>query len=182
MTRTQYFVAASADGFIADSEERLDWLTSFDGAEGIAAHYESFLAGVGALAMGAATYEWLVAHAPGGAWPYAGRPTWVFTHRALPQIAGADVRFTQADVASVHAEMVRAAAGRNVWLVGGGELAAQLAARGLVDEILLTVIPVVLGRGTPLLPVATRLDLELEELTRFGRGAVELRYRVRRAA
>ena len=81
MTKTIYFVAASVDGFIADAEGKLDWLTRFEGGEGMREHYESFLAGVGALAMGADTYLFLLSH--GGPWPYPDRPTFVFTRRQL---------------------------------------------------------------------------------------------------
>lgn len=92
-----------------------------------------------------------------------GDSAWVFTHRELPGVPGADVRFVQGDVAPEHAEMVREADGRNVWLVGGGELVGAFADRGLLDEILLGVQPVLLGAGAPLLPrrlTSKRLRLE----------------------
>lgn len=180
MTRTQYFVAASLDGYIADADGRLDWLFQFNDVEGVSPHYEAFLAEVGALAMGASTYAFLLDQRL-EAWPYPGRPTWVFTHRELPGFAGADVRFTSGDVAPVHDEMIRAAAGRNLWLVGGGDLVAQFAERGLVDELWLTVVPVVLGGGAPLLPTSLRAPFDLVEVTRFGRGMIELRYELPRA-
>jgi len=178
MTRTQYYVAASLDGYIADRDGKLDWLFAFNDAEGVAEAYQRFIADVGALAMGAATYEFV--RAMGEAWPYAA-PTWVFTHRKLPGIDGADIRFTAADVGEVHREMVAAANGRNVWLVGGGNLVAQFVRRGLLDEILLSLAPVVLGGGTPLLPEAIAGRLELHGVERLGMGLVELRYDVPRA-
>src|SRR5687768_15258137 len=116
MTRTQYFVAASLDGYIADAQGRLDWLFPFDSAEGVAEHYKAFISGVGALAMGAATYEFVLAHSR-ESWPDVGLPTWVFTHRGLPGFPGADIRFTTEDVGAVHAQMVRAAGEKNIWLV-----------------------------------------------------------------
>jgi len=177
MTRTQYYVAASIDGFIADAEGRLEWLFQFNDVDGIDAHYKNFLADVGALAMGAATYEFLLGEGL-EAWPYLGRPTWVFTHRSLPTFKDADIRFTTADVGVVHEEMVRAAGDKHIWLVGGGNVVAQFARRGLLDEIWLAVIPVVLGAGAPLLPAAVPGPLELTEVTRFPRGVIELRYAV----
>lgn len=177
MTRTQYYVAASIDGYIADAQGRLDWLFQFDKVEGVAEHYQAFISGVGALAMGAATYEFILAHSR-EAWPYAGLPTWIFTHRELPTFPGADIRFTAADVGAVHEQMVKAAGGKNIWLVGGGNLVAQFAQRGLLDELLLSVIPVVLGGGTPLLPTSIAGLLELKGLTRFDRGMLELRYEI----
>lgn len=179
MARTQYFVAASIDGYIADAHGRLDWLFPFDSAEGVAEHYKAFLAGVGALAMGAATYEFLLARSR-EAWPYTDHPTWVFTHRELPTFPGADIRFTAEDVGVVHERMVRAAGEKNLWLVGGGDLVAQFARRGLLDELLLCVVPVVLGGGTPVLPASLPGPLELKGLTRLGRGMLELHYELGR--
>lgn len=176
MTITRYFVAQSIDGYIADARGELDWLMQFDHAD-VHESIERFMAGIGALAMGAATYEWMLAH---GAepWPYAGKPTWVFTHRELPRVPGADLRFTAADLAEVHAEMVRAAGEKDVWIVGGGNLAAQFARRGLIDEIQIGIAPVVLGGGAPLLPIELTRPLELIGVERFGGGFLELRYRL----
>ncbi|WP_446513502.1 dihydrofolate reductase family protein, partial [Photobacterium sp. DNB22_13_2] len=86
-------------------------------------------------------------------WPYA-QPAWVFTSRKLPVVEGADVRFVQGDVALVHQQMRAAANGKNVWIVGGGELAGQFLDRGLLDELIVQIVPVVLGSGLPLLPRA----------------------------
>ena len=107
MTRTIYFVAASVDGFIADADGKLEWLTRFDGDPEIRAHYESFLSGIGALAMGAETYLFLLSH--GGPWPYPDRPTFVFTRRQLQIPAGADVRLVNGKVATARNAMLRAA-------------------------------------------------------------------------
>lgn len=176
MSQTQYFVAQSLDGYIADRDNEIGWLTAFDGTPGLAEHYEAFIANVGALAMGARTYEFLLQY--GGPWLYGARPTWVFTHRQLPAIAGADIRFSSNDAAAEHPHMLAAAGGKNLWLVGGGALAAQLVRPGLVDELWLSVMPVVLGGGGPLFGDASVPELTLSEITRFDRGVVELRYRL----
>ena len=76
----------------------------------------------------------------------------------------ARIEFTAADVATVHDQMVRAAGERNVWIVGGGDLAGQFADAGLLDEVLVSITPVTLGAGAPLLP--RRLELRLDELGR----------------
>jgi dihydrofolate reductase len=170
MTKTQYFTATSVDGYIADADNSLDWLFEVprnggSGAEG----FGPFFAGVGAMAMGATTSEWVFAHERLDEQPekwrewYGATPTWVFTHRRLPTIPDADIRFVEGDVGPVHDEMVAAANGRNVWLVGGGELVGAFADRGLLDEILLGVQPVFLGSGAPLLPrrlTSKRIRLE----------------------
>lgn len=152
---TTYLTATTLDGFIATEDNSLEWLFQLEGSDlGDGAEdgnpYHEFIGGVGALAMGATTYEWLLEHAP-GEWGYE-VPAWVFTHRSLPRIEGADIRFTADDVAAVHAGMVEAAAGKDIWLVGGGDLVGQFADHDLLDEIWVSIAPLVLGRGAPLLP------------------------------
>ena len=182
--KTQYYTASSLDGFIATPDHSLDWLLQFGTDAG--GSYEEFIAQVGAIAMGAHTYEWLLRHhvqpqdGPPRPWMYA-QPAWVFTHRKLPGIEGADIRFVSGDVAPVHAAMARAAAGKNLWIVGGGELAARFHDHGLLDEIIVTVASVTLGAGMPLFPRAlTAPPLRLESVRAYGEDFAELRYGVRR--
>jgi dihydrofolate reductase len=169
--KTQYFTATSIDGFIADEHNSLDWL--FAAAAGDAEHADSnpfpaFFAEVGAFAMGATTYEWMHAHERLAEQPqnwtesYGSTPAWVFTHRELPQVPGVPLTFVQGDVRPVHEAMLAAAGDRNIWVVGGGELAGAFADAGLLDELILGVTPVTLGAGAPLLPrrlESTRLRL-----------------------
>ena len=163
MTRTVYYTATSLDGFIATAEHSLDWLLSRAVDPAGPMGYDGFIAGVGAIAMGATTYRWVREHDPG--W-MPERPAWVFTHRDLEPLAGADLRFTADDPAEVHAAMVAAAGDRDVWIVGGGDLAGQFADRGLLDEVVVSLAPVTLGSGAPLLP--RRLELAVEEVARNG--------------
>jgi dihydrofolate reductase len=168
---TQYYTATTLDGFIADPDNSLDWLFTRERDEEGVLNYGEFIAGVGALAMGSTTYEWILDHefadkAPEEwKWPYD-VPCWVFTHRQLPVVPGARIVFTSADVAAVHEEMVDAAAERNVWIVGGGDLVGQFADASLLDEVIVSIAPVTLGGGAPLLP--RRIELRLDELGRNG--------------
>jgi dihydrofolate reductase len=160
MPKTQYFTATSLDGFIADANNSLDWLFAAEaGANAVSASgdlYHEFYAEVGALAMGATSYEWILGHEKlldkPQSWPYKGRRCWVFSHRQLPAVPGADITFASGDVRAVHEEMSAAAGGRNIWLVGGGDLVGQFADHGLLDEMIISVAPATLGSGAPLLP------------------------------
>jgi dihydrofolate reductase len=166
---TQYYTATSIDGFIADRGNSLDWLFQVgSGGDAGNVRFGPFMAGVGAMAMGATTYEWVLNHErlleDPSSWPkyYGAVPCWVFTHRDLPAVPGATLMFTQGSVRDAHQQMTEAAGGRNIWLVGGGDLAGQFADEGLLDEILLSVAPVTLGAGAPLLPrrlLSSRLTL-----------------------
>ena len=140
MSLTQYYTATTLDGFIADPNDSLDWLFTRDREEGGSWDYGVFIAEVGALAMGSTTYEWILDHEFKGKdpsewkWPYD-IPCWVFTHRQLPVVPDAKIEFTSGDVAPVHEQMVEAAGERNIWIVGGGDLAGQFADAGLLDEV-----------------------------------------------
>lgn len=134
--------------------------------------------------MGSTTYEWMLRHLVGPEadhpqpWPYQ-QPTWVFTTRKLATVPGAEIRFARGDVRPVHPAMVEAAGGRNVWIVGGGDLAGQFYDQGLLDEIHVQVGSVTLGGGKPLLPrTITAPPLRLVSVRAVGTGFAELRYEV----
>jgi dihydrofolate reductase len=166
MPKTTYFTAMSVDGNIADDAGSLDWLFAAEDGDD---QFAPFFATVGAFAIGAITYEWMLAHEGMREHPekwrgwYGDRPCWVFSHRELPAVPGIDLTFVRGDVRPVHEAMARAAGDRTIWLVGGGELAGQFADAGLLDELVLGVAPVVLNGGTPLLP--RRLESDRLTLT-----------------
>jgi dihydrofolate reductase len=176
MSRIQYFVAASIDGFIATTKDDLAWLLAFDGFEGGKESYETFMAGVGCIVMGGETFSWLMEHEPGN-WPYASTPCYVFTRHEYAAPAGTDITFVRGPVQEFIQDFQDHAGGMNVWVVGGGNLAAQFAAAGLLDDLILSVIPVILGDGKRLLPLEGPTPaLELTASRTLGRGIVELRY------
>jgi len=186
VTKTQYYTATTLDGYIADEKNSLDWLFEVDREGGDDQSFGRFFADVGAMAMGATTYEWVLDHDRLLEQPekwrtyYGETPCWVFTHRALPPIPGVDIQFVEGAVLPVHEEMAQQAGGRNIWLVGGGDLVGQFADWGLLDEVLVGIAPVTLGGGAPLLPRRlTAADLELVEVSRDKQFA-RLSYRLRR--
>jgi dihydrofolate reductase len=183
--RTVYYAAMSLDGYIAEPEEKLEWLTGFDGpgyagaGEGdgagpIETSYPAFMEGVGALVMGSKTYEFILDQE----WAYADLPVWVMTTRDLPRVEDASgLAFASGSVAALHDEMVAAAGGKDLWVVGGGVLASQYVAAGLLDLVRLTVVPTILGAGLPLFaePVP---PMKLLGSTPFDSGMIELSYEV----
>lgn len=180
--KTQYYTASSLDGFIATTDDSLEWLFPLGDIE--ATSYPTFIRDVGAICMGSSTYEWMLRHlvnrdpAQPQPWPYT-QPTWVFSSRTQPGVTGADIRFVRGDVRPVHAEMVAAAGGQNVWIVGGGDLAGQFHDQGLLDEMFVQVGSVTLGAGKPLLPRAiTSPPLRLLSVRAVGTGFAELHYAV----
>lgn len=182
--KTQYYTATSLDGFIATEDDSLDWLFTLGELEETG--YPQFIAQVGALAMGSATYEWMlrnsqaVVESAGSPWPYT-QPVWVFSTRTLLPVEGADIRFVKGDVRPVHAEMQAASGGKNIWVVGGGDLAGQFHDAGLLDELIIQIGSVTLGSGKPIFPRrVTQPPLRLVSARAMGSGFAELRYEVDR--
>jgi dihydrofolate reductase len=182
--RTQYYTASSLDGFIATADDSLEWLFSLGDIADTS--YPTFIRDVGAIVMGSATYEWMLRHVVGPEatrpepWPYT-QPTWVLSSRTLPPVPGADIRWARGDVRPLHAEMATAAGGRNIWIVGGGDVVGQFHDHGLLDEIFVQVGSVTLGSGKPLLPrVITNPSLRLVSAKAVGPGFAELHYEVQR--
>jgi dihydrofolate reductase len=188
--KTQYYCAATLDGYIADADDGIEWLTGYEGSydgEDVepgpmsgGGSYERFYEGVGALVSGSVTSEFVLAQ--GSSWPYGGKPYWVLSSRdlPLPQHDAADVRIADAAVPGLHGEMLAAAGERNLWIVGGGNVASQFADAGLLDEALVTVVPVVLGSGKPLFERPLPGALQLTGTRAFETGMVELAYAIER--
>ncbi|HEY6637578.1 MAG TPA: dihydrofolate reductase family protein [Solirubrobacterales bacterium] len=187
MSLVRYYAAQTLDGYIAESDDTLDWLLKYEGhyegadSDEKMAGYDAFYEGIGALVMGSATYEFVLAH--DGDWPYAGKPTWVLSSRELdrPEGEGVDVRIVEAQVQDLIEEVRVAAAELDIWVVGGGDVASQFADHDLLDRVEVTVVPVVLGEGKPLferrLPGA---PMQLLGTRTHSSGMVSLDYEIRR--
>lgn len=168
---TIYFTATTLDGFIADDQESLSWLFTTPGGDGQAAGedpggatpgslgYDAFYAGVGAVVMGGNTFRWLARHEGDKhgqfTWPYA-VPSWVATRDEALALPPGVVRH-EGEVAPLHAAMTAAADGKDVWIVGGGDLAGKFADAGLLDRVWIHQAAVTVGAGAPLLPRRLRL-------------------------
>lgn len=151
-----YYTASSLDGFIATTDHSLQWLFEQDFDTDGPMSYTTFIEGIGALALGASTWDWL--QSQDDPWEYT-QPAWVFTHREREAPAGADIRFVQGSPADHIGSILEAAGERDVWVIGGGDLAGQFADAGLLTDVWVQFAPVTLGSGQPLLPRDLKLDL-----------------------
>jgi dihydrofolate reductase len=184
----QYYCAASLDGYIAEVDDTIEWLTGYEavppgeGVSPVEGGYDDFYADVGALVSGSVTYESILGQLErGNEWPYAGKPCWILTSRELPlpDGDGVDVRIRNAPVSELFDEMLTSAGEGNLWVVGGGNVASQFADEGLLDEVLVTLVPVVLADGKPLFD--RRLSggpMRLVGVFPRPSGMIELRYEV----
>jgi dihydrofolate reductase len=190
MRSVVYYCASSLDGYISDACGGLEWLTGYDGTYSgecvtpIKGSYERFYERIGALVSGSATYEFVLAEVGQAAdWPYKEKPYWILSSRRLktPEGDGLDLRFVDAPVCELFDAMIASARHRDLWIVGGGNVASQFAEQGLLDEVCVHVVPVVLGGGKQLfercLPGG---PMQLTGVLPRDNGMVELRYEIGR--
>lgn len=170
--KTIYFAAASLDGYIADQNDSLEWL--FKNGPTDISFIDEFLETVGSIAMGASTYQWLLENNK-GPWPYK-VPCLVFTHRNLKPLEGADVRFVKGDIRTLHQELTKLAHGKNVWLMGGGDLVGQFNDLGLVDEMHIQTVAVFLNEGKKLFARKTENAFKIKDIRQRGDTCVEVIY------
>jgi dihydrofolate reductase len=172
-------MACSLDGFIAGEDDDLSWLpeTQPEHTEGI--DFNTFFDGVGVLLLGRRSYDVVMGFdVP---WPYGEMPVLVATNRVL-ESPHPTVSTTSGEIREVISHARKVASGKNVY-IDGGALIRQALDAGLVDEITLTVIPVILGAGISLFAgTDQRHKLELVDNADFGDGMVQLRYRINKQA
>ncbi|MGE0788108.1 MAG: dihydrofolate reductase family protein [Sandaracinaceae bacterium] len=179
--RVRVYLGCSLDGCLAGPEHDLSFLMEErsdleEWGEGLG--FEAFLDDVGALLMGRRTYQVLLDH---DMWHYGDRPVLVATHHPLPPAPkGGDARRVEGTIAELVEQAKLAAGGKDVYL-DGGDVVRQGLDAGLVDELCLTFLPIVLGRGIRLWEgLEGRNDLVFDPPRTHGRGMVQVRARVTR--
>lgn len=169
MTRLSVFIASSLDGYIATTDDRLDFLDE-SVREGEDYGYHSFIADVDALAMGRGTYEHIAHIDP---LPFDDRPVYVFTsHPPAPRTGVEFVQLSPQEALQLWTER----GVRHVY-IDGGQLISSFLAAGLIDDMLLTTAPVLLGDGRRLFnPIDSSSRWKLDEVQQFPSGMVNRRY------
>ena len=171
-------IATSADGYIARPDGNLEWLTSRPAPKGFYG-INAFMRTVDALILGRKTYE---AGLRMGATFDAKRPTFVFSRQAPPPSLPSGVAFVS-EAIGPFVDRLRAKPGQNLWLMGGGEIIAAFLDAGALDELVVSVMPVFIGDGIPLIARRPRhVPLELLSVEHFDNGVVQTRYRVSESA
>lgn len=168
--------ATTLNGWIADETHSLAWLFAVD--PGGLPEGGLVPADATVMVQGSTTYQWVLEaeavldHPEKWQQFYGSKPTFVFTTRALPTPVGADVRFVSGSVVDVLPAIRKAAGDGDIWVVGGGDIAGQFFDAGALDEIRLSVAPVALTAGAPLLPRRIEADrLHLVSACTYGQFA-----------
>jgi dihydrofolate reductase len=172
MRAIQLFIATSIDSYIARDSGAVDWLFT-DQDYG----YSEFLEQVDTVLLGRKTYEQVLSF---GAYPYSGKKGYVFS-RTQSQPSDQNVEFVRADGATFLQKLCQED-GQNIWLVGGSELIRFCLQHGLVDDLILSIHPIILGSGIPLIAHDPSLEtiLELRHTTTYETGLLQVTYAVQK--
>lgn len=177
MPPVKLFIATTLDGFIARPDGSLDWLTEFPNPDQLDYGYGDFISTIDTVVMGRKTYEEVLGF--GVEWPYADCAAYVLTSRMdyLPQTENT-WPLNRLDRKVI--EGLRKQSKKGIWVIGGGEVISAFLEEGQIDEMLLSIIPVILGKGIRLFPNEPReTALTLHKVESFSTGVVNLAYRRR---
>ena len=177
MSKVIYYVASTLDGYIATKDHTLEWLENFDVGDD-ASSYEDFYQKIGAIVMGSKTYKWILDNCP-GEWPYVDIPTFIITTENLAKPPHENIQFVQDSAHDLAKKAKDSANGKDVWIVGGGKTAAYFANSRVLDQLFITIIPVFLGNGIPLIPVENKLRTKLLSHRILRSGVIEYIYDVK---
>ncbi len=172
MGKIIYYVAASLDGFISDELGSVEWLNPFNNV-GYDYGYSDFYGKIGFIITGSKTYE-QAKNFPGG-WAFPNTETYVFSSRDLNTNGQNDIHLWKNGINEL--SRILREKEKDTWLIGGANLAGQFANAGLLDELILSVMPVMLGDGKPLFGgVKKQIPMKLEKNEHFQNGVVQLTY------
>lgn len=148
IARIRGYIGASLDGYIASADGSLDWLTKYDGLDAGAFSYDRFIADIRTVVMGRETYDAIAGFDVD--WPYGAQRAIVVTSSPVDKPAGPiDVWSKGIDDLVAH---LRALDNGDVWIVGGGRLQQAFIERGALDDLMLFIVPELVGAGVPLFP------------------------------
>lgn len=172
MSSVILYIACTLDGYIAGKDGDISWLHPFEHT-GEDYGYAAFLSHVGAIIMGGKTYRQALGFGP---WPYSGIPCHVVTTQALTNPPDASISAFCGDVSELVAQ-IRQETGKDIWLVGGSRLITQFANARLIEEYIISIVPLLLGDGIPLFQgLSSKQNLTLTGSTSYASGIVQLHY------
>jgi len=175
MRKITLYSAMSLDGYVARPDGNIDWLTGFPNPLNLDFGYAEFLAGIDTTLMGNKTYTQVLGFDM--PFPYQDKKNFVFTRTAGHPTAEF-VEFVSGDIAGFVRDLKQQTGG-DIWLIGGGQINGVMVEAELVDELIIHLIPVVLGSGIPLFDPRASLEklFSLQESKPWYNGILELRYK-----
>lgn len=149
MRRIILYIATSIDGYIATPDGGIEWLNEIPNPTNEDHGYKELLATIDTVLMGGKTYHEIIGF--GIPWPYKDIKSYVVSRRDSNVTPNENVHFITEDVITKVWEL-KSEVGKDIWLVGGGELTAMLLNANLIDEMQICTVPTILGDGIPLFP------------------------------
>ena len=176
MRKIKLYIAVSLDGYIARDDGDLDWLTEFPNPEKTDYGYQTFFDSIDIVIMGGRTYRDILSMDI--VWPYQAKETYIITHNSLAK--GKNIQFITHDILGTISE-IQKENGQDIWLVGGGEIISMLLNHNLIDEIIITTIPAILGNGIPLFSgIMKESKWETFIYYKYENGVTQAHYKIRR--
>ncbi|HAS40051.1 MAG TPA: dihydrofolate reductase [Microscillaceae bacterium] len=176
MKKVKLYIAASLDGFIARKDHSLDWLDALPNPEKTDYGYYAFYESIDTVLMGRSTYEVILGFDVD--WPYPDAQTIIFSRSSEVNITTPNTRLVNEDI-KTYVTKLRQEKGKDIWLAGGGQLVTSFLNEGLIDEMIVSITPVILGEGVPLFAQTPKeTKLKLTDAQHFGSGMVNVTYTV----
>jgi dihydrofolate reductase len=175
MPRIKLYIATSLDGFIAREDGRIDWLTEYENNPTTDYGYSEFYSSIGTVLMGRKTYEQILEF---GDWPYKEKKSYVFTKKKDILHCENNVEFVTEDLRKF-VNQLKESAEQDIWLVGGSQLIKAFIEENLVQELILFIVPIILGSGINLFDhIGKQIKLQTLGINKYENGLVRVEYRL----
>lgn len=176
MRKIILYIAQSLDGYIARTDGNLDWLPQ-QISKKMNRFYSEFSQQIDTILIGRKSYDQIVKVLSPNQWPYSNKTSYVWTSTKTESLYDS-VHFMDTDLVSFVKEL-KQQKGKNIWILGGGSLVAELIKNNLIDEYSITIVPVILGKGIPLFPQDNKNTIFLKMQECFEEnGMIQTRYTV----
>ncbi len=176
MPRIKLYIATSLDGFIARENGSIDWLTKYENNPETDYGYSEFYASIGKVLMGRKTYEQALGF---GEWPYREKKSYIFTRQKEPMRRENNVEFVSEDIGEFVRQLKRNTE-EDIWLVGGSQIIKVFFEENLVQDLIVFVVPIILGSGIPLFDhIGKEIGFRTGRVERYENGLVKLEYEVK---
>ena len=174
MTKIKLYIACSIDGYIARENNSLDWLHALPNPDNQDYGYNEFIQGIDTVVLGRKTYDEIMGF--GVEWPYGNCKTYVVTQNENYQIQTPNT-FLLNEVSLKSMDQLKQESKKDIWIVGGGQLITDFLTLGVLDEMMICIIPIILGAGISLFPDKPKeTDFTLVNTEAYNTGAVMLTY------
>jgi dihydrofolate reductase len=174
MSKTTLYIATTLDGKIARKDGSLDWLFALANPNQIDHGYADFLKSIGTTIIGKNTYNEILGF--GVEWPYRGMDSYIATTNKELQATMPETYIISSNI-SDHINKLKGQSQKDIWLIGGGQLITFFLNNDLLDRMILSLIPTIIGEGISLFPdIPKETKWKLSNVEKFETGVVNLTY------